>query len=41
MVIYAEIELVEDLKMMEGTDCFLRDDFVSAIYQTAWKGTCE
>lgn len=38
VVIYAESESTEDLKMMEGTDCFLRDDFVSAIYQTVWVG---
>lgn len=37
---YAENVSPEDLKMMEGTDCFLRDDFVSAIYQTAWNGVC-
>lgn len=36
VVFYAENESQEDLKMMEGTDCFLRDDFVSAIYQTVW-----
>lgn len=38
VVVYAENESTEDLKMMEGTDCFLRDDFVSAIYQTVWVG---
>jgi nucleoside 2-deoxyribosyltransferase len=38
VVVYAENESAEDLKMMEGTDCFLRDDFVSAIYQTVWVG---
>ncbi|HEP1209348.1 PfkB family carbohydrate kinase [Stenotrophomonas maltophilia] len=40
VVMYAENVSSEDLKMMEGTDCFLRDDFVSAIYQTAWNGVC-
>lgn len=40
VVMYAENVSHEDLKMMEGTDCFLRDDFVSAIYQTAWNGVC-
>lgn len=40
VVMYAENVSPEDLKMMEGTDCFLRDDFVSAIYQTAWNGVC-
>ncbi len=36
VVLYAENESPEDCKMMEGTDCFLCDDFVSAIYRTAW-----
>lgn len=40
VVMYAENVSPEDLKMMDGTDCFLRDDFVSAIYQTAWNGVC-
>lgn len=38
VVLYAENESAENLKMMEGTDCFVRDDFVSAIYQTVWVG---
>lgn len=38
VVVYAENETAESLKMMQGTDCFLRDDFVSAIYQTTWVG---
>lgn len=38
VVVYAENESAENLKMMEGTDCFVRDDFVSAIYQTVWVG---
>jgi nucleoside 2-deoxyribosyltransferase len=36
VVVYAESESEEDCKMMTGSDCFMRDDFVSAIYQTAW-----
>jgi len=36
VVFYAENESQEDCKMMEGTDCFLCDDFVSAIYRTVW-----
>lgn len=38
VVFYAENESKEDCKMMEGTDCFLSDDFVSAIYRTVWVG---
>lgn len=36
VVFYAENESEEDCKMMAGTDCFLHDDFVSAIYRTVW-----
>lgn len=36
VVFYAENESQADCKMMEGTDCFLCDDFVSAIYRTVW-----
>lgn len=36
VVFYAENESQEDCKMMEGTDCFLCDDFVTAIYRTVW-----
>jgi hypothetical protein len=36
VVVYAENETAENLKMMVGTGCFMRDDFVSAIYQTVW-----
>ena len=36
VVFYAENVSLEDRKMMEGTDCFLSDDFVSAIYKTVW-----
>lgn len=36
VVVYVENESAEDCKMMAGSDCFISDDFVSAIYQTAW-----
>jgi nucleoside 2-deoxyribosyltransferase len=36
VIVYAENEYGEDCKMMIGTGCFMRDDFVSAIYQTVW-----
>lgn len=36
VIVYAENESAENLKMMMGSDCFMRDDFVSAIYQTVW-----
>jgi hypothetical protein len=36
VVFYAENESQEDRKMLEGTDCFLCDDFVSAIYRAVW-----
>jgi nucleoside 2-deoxyribosyltransferase len=36
VVIYAENETSEDLKMMAGSDCFISSDFVSAIYRSAW-----
>ncbi|NJB79064.1 PfkB family carbohydrate kinase [Xanthomonas arboricola] len=36
VVFYAENVSQEDRKMMQGTDCFLCDDFVSAIYRTVW-----
>jgi len=38
VVVYVENEQPEDCKMMVGTGCFMRDDFVSAIYQTVWVG---
>lgn len=36
VVVYAENETAENCKMMIGSGCFMRDDFVSAIYQTVW-----
>ncbi len=38
VVVYAENETSENLKMMEGTDCFIHRDFVSSIYRAAWIG---
>lgn len=36
VVVYSESETAENLKMMEGSDCFMCHDFVSAIYRAAW-----
>lgn len=36
VVVYVEHETRENLKMMEGSDCFMCRDFVSAIYRTGW-----
>lgn len=38
VIVYVENESTESVKMMVGTDCFMRNDFVSAIYQAAWVG---
>jgi nucleoside 2-deoxyribosyltransferase len=38
VVVYVENESPEAAKMMVGTDCFMRNDFVSALYQTVWVG---
>ncbi|WP_238346296.1 PfkB family carbohydrate kinase [Luteimonas saliphila] len=38
VIVYAETEGAEASKMMVGTGCYIRSDFVSAIYQTAWVG---
>jgi len=37
VVFYAENESEQDKKMMEGSDCCITDDYVSAIYQTVWE----
>ncbi len=37
VVFYAENESKQDVKMMEGSDCRIIDDYVSAIYQTVWE----
>jgi Nucleoside 2-deoxyribosyltransferase/pfkB family carbohydrate kinase len=36
VVMYCENESVENKKMMQGSGCILRDDYVSAIYETLW-----
>jgi nucleoside 2-deoxyribosyltransferase len=36
VIMYTENESEEDKKMMEGSDCVLCDDFVTAIYKTVW-----
>lgn len=36
VVMYCENESAEDQKMMEGSDCTLCSDYVSAIYKTLW-----
>lgn len=37
VIFYAENEPGEDRKMIEGSHCRISDDFVSAIYLTAWE----
>lgn len=37
VVFYAENESEQDRKMMEGSNCRITDDYVSAIYQTVWE----
>lgn len=37
VVFYAENESDQDKKMMEGSDCVITDDYVTAIYQTVWE----
>lgn len=36
VVVYAENESEENLKMMEGSDCKIIKDYVTAIYHTLW-----
>lgn len=36
VVVYAENESEEDLKMMEGSGCIMSTDYVTAIYKAAW-----
>jgi nucleoside 2-deoxyribosyltransferase len=36
VLIYCEALKSEDLKMMEGSGCQIFNDYVTAIYQTAW-----
>ncbi|MDH1107364.1 PfkB family carbohydrate kinase [Pseudomonas otitidis] len=37
VVFYAENESEQDQKMMEGSDCTMADDYVSAVYQMVWE----
>ena len=37
VVVYVENESTQDKKMMEGSDCRISNDYVSAIYQTVWE----
>ncbi|MCB2256650.1 nucleoside 2-deoxyribosyltransferase [Pseudomonas chlororaphis] len=37
VVFYAENESEQDRKMMEGSDCTMSDDYVSAVYQMVWE----
>lgn len=37
VVIYCENESSGSLKMMQGAECIISNDYVSAIYQTLWK----
>jgi nucleoside 2-deoxyribosyltransferase len=37
VVFYAEKESEQDKKMMEGSDCTITDDYVSAVYQMVWE----
>jgi nucleoside 2-deoxyribosyltransferase len=36
VIVYCENETAEGQKMMQGSGCFLVDDFVSAIYRALW-----
>lgn len=37
VVFYTENESEQDQKMMEGSDCTITDDYVSAVYQMVWE----
>ncbi|MFB2781281.1 PfkB family carbohydrate kinase [Shewanella mangrovisoli] len=37
VICYVENESEQDKKMMEGSNCLITDDYVSAIYQTVWE----
>ena len=41
VVVYCEQESAESTKMMEGSDCFVVRDFVSAIYKASWVAISE
>jgi nucleoside 2-deoxyribosyltransferase len=36
VIVYCENEPVESLKMMQGSECRICDDFVTAIYHACW-----
>lgn len=36
VIVFVQNEKAENLKMIEGTGCFITDDFSTAIYKTAW-----
>lgn len=36
VVMYCENETTENIKMMEGTNCYICNDYVTAIYHTLW-----
>ncbi len=38
VIVYTENETEGDLKMMQGSQCILCNDYVSAIYRTLWTG---
>ncbi|CZW18997.1 PfkB family carbohydrate kinase [Enterobacter cloacae] len=37
VIFYAENESIQAKKMMEGSNCYITDDYVSAIYHTVWE----
>ncbi|WP_201565892.1 PfkB family carbohydrate kinase [Psychrobacter immobilis] len=37
VVVYCESEKSESLKMLEGSDCVIVDDYVTALYKTVWE----
>lgn len=39
VVVLSEAETTESLKMMEGTNCIISDDFVSSMYHVVWAVT--
>jgi len=36
VICYSEVGSEESHKMLQGTDCILESDYVTAIYRTAW-----
>lgn len=37
VVVYSERQSVEDMKMMEGSNCIICNDYTTAIYRTLWE----